>query len=277
MSETYAAHAAPKHPYHLVDPSPWPLLGAAAAGITAAGGIMFLHGYGWVVMALGMLCVLAVMAIWFRDVVMEATYGGYHTPIVQIGLRYGMALFIASEVMFFAAFFWAFFSSSLFPTAAIGGVWPPKTIHPFNPFDVPFLNTLVLLLSGTTVTWAHHALIEGDRPNVLRGLALTVFLGITFTSLQAYEYTHAEFHFTGGIYPSTFFMATGFHGFHVIIGTIFLCVCLYRAWLGHFRPDHHFGFEAAAWYWHFVDVVWLFLFTCVYWWGGGNGGAGFAG
>jgi cytochrome c oxidase subunit III len=276
MSEAHAAaHAAPKHPYHLLDPSPWPILGALAAGIMAGGFVLYLHGHTWVMAAIGAICVLAVMAVWFRDVTMEATYGGFHTPIVQIGLRYGMALFIASEVMFFSAFFWAFFSSALYPAAAIGHVWPPKTIHPFNPFAIPFLNTLVLLLSGTTVTWAHHALIEGDRSSMLRGLALTVFLGICFTSLQAYEYTHAAFHFTGGIYPSTFFMATGFHGFHVIIGTCFLCVCLYRAWLGHFRPDHHFGFEAAAWYWHFVDVVWLFLFTCIYWWGGGSGGAGF--
>ena len=156
------------------------------------------------------------MAVWWRDVIREATFQGYHTPVVQLGLRYGMALFIASEVMFFAAFFWAFFASSLFP---VGGVWPPKTIHPFNPFEFPFLNTLILLLSGTTVTWAHHSLIEGDRNGLLRGLALTVFLGICFTSVQAYEYSHAPFHFTGGIYPSTFFMATGFHGFHVIIGT----------------------------------------------------------
>jgi len=272
MSET---HAAPKHPYHLVDPSPLPLLAALAAGIMAGGAILFMHGHGWLMLAIGTVFVLAVMAVWFRDVTMEATYGGYHTPIVQLGLRYGMALFIASEVMFFSAFFWAFFTNALFPTAAIGHVWPPKTIHPFNPFSIPFLNTLVLLLSGTTVTWAHHSLIEGDRSGLLRGLALTIVLGICFTSLQAFEYSHAPFHFTGGIYPSTFFMATGFHGFHVIIGTCFLCVCLYRAWLGHFRPDQHFGFEAAAWYWHFVDVVWLFLFSCIYWWGGGSGGAGF--
>jgi cytochrome c oxidase subunit 3 len=177
-----------------------------------------------------------------------------------------MALFIASEVMFFAAFFWAFFTSSLFP---VGGVWPPKGIHPFNPWEIPFLNTLILLCSGTTVTWAHHALLEGDRKGLSRGLLLTVALGITFTALQAWEYSHAAFGFKDGIYPSTFFMATGFHGFHVIIGTCFLMVCLGRAEAGHFTPDHHFGFEAAAWYWHFVDVVWLFLFICVYIWGSG--------
>jgi cytochrome c oxidase subunit 3 len=277
MSEQHVeAHAAPKHPYHLVEPSPWPILGALAGGIFFTGALLWIHDEGPILLLIGVVCVLSIMFVWWRDVVREATFEGRHTPIVQIGLRYGMALFIASEVMFFVAFFWAFFSSALFPSAAIGGVWPPKTIHPFYPFALPFLNTLVLLLSGTTVTWAHHEMLEGNRNGTLRGLAVTIFLGICFTSLQAWEYTHAEFHFTGGIYPSTFFMATGFHGFHVIVGTIFLIVCLYRTWQGHFRPDHHFGFEAAAWYWHFVDVVWLFLFTCIYWWGGGSGGAGFA-
>ena len=190
---------------------------------------------------------------------------GYHTPVVQIGLRYGMALFIASEVMFFVAFFWAFFNAACSRRRRSAHVWPPEGIHTFDPFELPFLNTLILLLSGVTVTWAHHALREGDRkPACCRGLALTVLLGLTFTGVQAYEYSHAAFGFKGGIYPSTFFMATGFHGFHVIIGTIFLIVCWFRASAGHFKPDHHFGFEAAAWYWHFVDVVWLFLFICIY-------------
>jgi cytochrome c oxidase subunit III len=269
MSTTHGEHPAPhhKHPYHLVDPSPWPIVGAIAAGILFGGAVIFMHGGGWILMVIGFLAVLGVMAVWWRDVIREAVYEGHHTKVVQLGLRYGMALFIASEVMFFAAFFWAYFSAALFPTAAMGGVWPPKGIHPFDAFDVPFLNTLVLLLSGVTVTWAHHALLENDRKNLIRGLAITIALGLCFTSLQAYEYSHAAFGFTQGMYPSTFFMATGFHGFHVIIGTCFLCVCLGRAIKGHFTPTHHFGFEAAAWYWHFVDVVWLFLFTCVYWWG----------
>src|SRR5487761_87087 len=173
MSETHAAHAAPKHPYHLVDPSPWPILGAIAAGILFGGGV---------------LCVLAIMAVWWRDVIREATFQGYHTPIVQLGMRYGMALFIASEVMFFVAFFWAFFNSSLFP---VGGVWPPKGIHPFDPFEFPFLNTLILLTSGTTVTWAHHAILEGNQKGLMTGLALTVLLGAAFTGFQAWEFTHA--------------------------------------------------------------------------------------
>ncbi len=260
-------HDAPKHPYHLVDPSFWPLVGSMSAGLLAGGAVLFMHGHGTVAMILGFLAVLLTMAVWWRDVIREATFEGHHTPVVQLGLRYGMVLFIASEVMFFSAFFWAFFSSSLFP---VGGVWPPKGIHPFDPFEFPFLNTLILLLSGTTVTWAHHSLLEGNQRGLVKGLTLTVLLGLSFTAVQAYEYGHAAFSFKGGIYPSTFFMATGFHGFHVIVGTIFLAVCLWRATRGHFKPDHHFGLEAAAWYWHFVDVVWLFLFVCIYWWGMGD-------
>jgi cytochrome c oxidase subunit 3 len=255
-----------KHAYHLVDPSPWPIVGSFVAGAMALGAVMWFHGETAALLILGGIGVLAVMAVWWRDVIKEATFQGYHTPIVQLGMRYGMALFIASEVMFFSAFFWAFFSSSLYP---VGGVWPPKGIHPFEPFEFPFLNTLILLLSGTTVTWAHHSLLEGKYKGLIQGLIVTVFLGLCFTSCQAYEYSHATFHFTGGIYPSTFFMATGFHGFHVIVGTTFLAVCLWRACQYHFKPDHHFGLEAAAWYWHFVDVVWLFLFVCIYWWGMG--------
>jgi len=261
------ADSAPKHPYHLVNPSPWPIVGAIAAGLLAAGGVLFMHGHGPVLMIFGFLAVPATMAVWWRDVIREATFEGYHNAVVQLGLRYGMALFIASEVMFFSAFFWAFFTSSLYP---VGGVWPPKGIHPFDPFAFPFLNTLILLLSGTTVTWAHHSLLEGNQKGLIQGLTVTVLLGLSFTSVQAYEYSHAAFHFTDGIYPSTFFMATGFHGFHVIVGTIFLAVCLWRARRGDFTPTHHFGLEAAAWYWHFVDVVWLFLFVCIYWWGMGS-------
>jgi cytochrome c oxidase subunit 3 len=194
-----------------------------------------------------------------------------HTPVVKIGLRYGMALFIASEVMFFAAFFWAFFDASINPKEAIGNVWPPKGIVTFDPMSLPLLNTLILLTSGVTVTWAHHALREGDRKGLLQGLGLTILLGATFTCVQAYEYSHAAFAFSGNMYGAAFFMATGFHGFHVLVGTIFLAVCWVRTVKGHFTPESHFGFEAAAWYWHFVDVVWLFLFICVYIWGGGSG------
>ena len=276
MSEAQAHGHEQKHPYHLVDPSPWPIAGAACAGLLAVGAVFFMHDIftPWLA-PIAFVGILAIMAVWWRDVIREAVHQGHHTPIVQLGLRYGMALFIASEVMFFAAFFWAYFDASLFPgdpqqfdrAAFTGGVWPPASVEVFDAFDLPFLNTMILLLSGCTVTWAHHALREGDRRNVIIGLAITVALGMFFTAIQAYEYSHAAFGFKDGIYSSTFFMATGFHGFHVIIGTSFLIVCLGRAIAGHFTPEHHFGFEAAAWYWHFVDVVWLFLFSCIYWWG----------
>ena len=268
------AHAK-SHPYHLVDPSPWPLLGGISAFVLALAAIGFMHGASPLWLIPGVLGVLYTMLAWWSDVVKEAHHGD-HTPIVQLGLRYGMILFIASEVMFFVAWFWAFFDASLFANetkqiarvAFTGGHWPPKGIEVFDPWHFPLLNTLILLTSGTTVTWAHHALLHNDRRGLVWGLVCTVVLGFTFSCVQAYEYAHAAFSFAGSIYGATFFMATGFHGFHVIIGTIFLTVCLIRAVRGDFTPRQHFGFEAAAWYWHFVDVVWLFLFFCIYVWGG---------
>jgi len=255
------------HSYHLVEPSPWPAVGAMAGFITAIGAIMYMHemNFGGLIMTVGFLSILFTMFMWWRDVIKEAEYQGHHTPIVQLGMRYGMILFIASEVMFFLAFFWAFFDASLYPDT---GVWPPADVEPFPAFDLPLINTMILLLSGCTVTWAHAALLKGDRKSLMNGLVLTILLGAIFTGVQAYEYQHASFGFTDGIYSSTFYLATGFHGFHVLVGTCFLIVCWFRARAGHFTPEQHFGCEAAAWYWHFVDVVWLFLFICVYWWGG---------
>ena len=303
MADAHAKH----HDYHLVNPSPWPVVGSIFAFIMAVGAIVWMktHGPGtpsllgmrgswafWI----GFLGVLFTMWMWWRDVIHEA-HSGDHTPVVRLHLRYGMIMFIASEVMFFVAWFWAYFDASLFPAAVeplaytdaagnvtqssnllgmvqrnelTGGHWPPKPASDgtftatFNPWGLPLVNTLILLLSGTTVTWAHHALLENDRKGLIYGLALTVLLGLLFTACQAYEYAHAAFKFGGHIYGATFFMATGFHGAHVIIGTVFLAVCLFRALKGHFSPKQHFGFEAAAWYWHFVDVVWLFLFICIY-------------
>ena len=259
------AHAK-KHDYHLVNPSPWPFVGSLSAFILAVGAVLYFHDSGPWVMLIGLIGVLYTMVSWWRDVIIEANSGD-HTPVVQLHHRYGMILFIASEVMFFVAWFWAYFDVSLFPNEFVGNVWPPKDIETFDPWDIPLINTLILLLSGTTVTWSHHALLEDDRKSFINGLILTVILGVCFTALQAYEYHHATFAFSDHIYGSVFYMATGFHGFHVIVGTIFLAVCLWRGKLGHFNKDHHFGFEAAAWYWHFVDVVWLFLFAAIYIWG----------
>lgn len=262
------------HPYHLVQPSIWPLAGAFAAGLLAVGAVLYMHKvdlgsfhFGLKGVLLGFAAVLSVMFFWWRDVIREAVVEKAHSPVTKVGFRYGMSLFIASEVMFFVAFFWAFFDASLFPKEAIGHVWPPATVEPIAAFGLPFLMTMILLLSGCTVTWAHHAIIEGRQEDAVNALAYTVGLGILFTCFQGYEYWHATFPFTGGIYSSAFYMATGFHGFHVLVGTIFLIVCYFRARKGHFTAESHFGFEAAAWYWHFVDIVWLFLFTAIYWWG----------
>ncbi|HZH46243.1 MAG TPA: cytochrome c oxidase subunit 3 [Roseococcus sp.] len=275
MANTAPEGATPyKHPYHLVDPSPWPLLSAFAGGALVSGIIVHAHGGGNWLLYLGAAAILACMFFWWRDVLKESRTPGLHTAVVRLGLRYGMILFIASEVMFFVAFFWAYFHFALYPdhvSGAATAIWPPAGIKTFDPFHLPFLNTMILLLSGCTVTWAHHALINGDRRGLVAGLALTVGLGMAFSALQAWEYAVAPFPFiNGGVYPSTFYLATGFHGFHVIVGTIFLAVCLVRAMRGDFTPERHFGFEAAAWYWHFVDVVWLFLFVSIYWWGAGE-------
>jgi cytochrome c oxidase subunit 3 len=274
-------HAKPNHDYHLVAPSPWPLLASIFAFLTAVGLIFWMKHLelgglklGSMMFGAGIIGLLAVIAFWWTDVVKEAE-GGDHTLVVQLSHRYGMTLFIASEVMFFVAWFWAFFDASLFTNEAIqysrvaftGGHWPPKGVEAIDPWHLPLINTLILLTSGTTVTWAHHALLENDREGLKKGLAATILLGLLFTSIQAYEYIHAPFAFKDSIYGATFFMATGFHGFHVIVGTIFLIVCLIRATAGQFTPKQHLGFEFAAWYWHFVDVVWLFLFSAIYVWG----------
>ena len=262
---------AKNHDYHILAPSIWPLIGSFSALAMAAGGIRWMHAmpFGGYIFFAGVLGVLFTMFSWWSDVIREA-HAGDHTPIVQLHLRYGMILFIASEVMFFVGWFWAFFDFSLFPSTAqaIGGTWPPKGIEVIDPFEFPLLNTMILLCSGTTVTWAHHALLHGDRKGLKTGLWLTILLGLLFSCIQAYEYAHAPFPFKGLNYGASFFMATGFHGFHVLIGTIFLIVNLVRVYRGDFTSKQHFGFEAAAWYWHFVDVVWLFLFVTIYVWGG---------
>ncbi len=292
------ASGAVKHDYHLVNPSPWPLVGSASAFTLAVGLVIFMKGFvlddsHWsyfllgegrpVVLSLGVLGLLYTMIGWWGDIVKESRIGD-HTPVVEIGLRYGMILFIASEVMFFVAWFWMFFEMALFhevrmqegwiaqfglfdDNAAVSsgwGSWPPPGVETFDPLHLPLLNTLILLTSGTTVTWAHHAFEHKKLGEAKVGLALTIALGMFFTAVQAVEYSHAHFSFGGNLYGASFFMATGFHGFHVIVGTIFLAVCLLLMMGGELKPERPFAFDAAAWYWHFVDVVWLFLFAFIY-------------
>lgn len=265
------------HPFHLVPLSPWPILTAFSLLFVTGGSVMFLHNYhlGEYVAGAGSIALIACLYSWWRDVIKEGKFEHHHTDPVRMGLRIGMGLFILSEIMFFFAFFFSFFHASIFPVGILDGLWsvkvgtwPPAGIQTFDPWDIPFINTLILLLSGTTVTWAHYALEEDNQKDMITALGITVVLGIFFSCMQAYEYHHASFKLKDGVYAANFYLATGFHGMHVIIGTIFLAVCYFRAKRGDFKNTNgHLGFEFAAWYWHFVDVVWLFLFAFVYVWG----------
>nr|ALO77165.1 cytochrome c oxidase subunit 3 [Phloiophilus edwardsi] len=255
------------HPFHLVNYSPWPILGSLSTMSLMMGLIKWFHLYNSNLLMIGLLINSLIMFQWWRDVVREGTFQGLHTYNVTVGLQWGMILFIVSEILFFLSFFWAFFHNSLAPNIDIGLNWPPKNISVFNPIQIPLLNTLILLTSGLTVTWAHHGLMENNYKQSKQGLIMTVVLGIYFSFLQGFEYMEASFSISDAIYGSSFYMATGFHGLHVIIGTTFLLVSLIRLVKSHYSSNHHFGFEAAAWYWHFVDVVWLFLYLSIYWWG----------
>ena len=258
-----------KHPFHLVDPSPWPLITAISCFLVTTSGVLYIQNIagGFSFFLFGFISLIVSIMFWWRDVVREGTFEGQHTSIVQLGLRFGMLLFIVSEIIFFFAFFWAFFWASLAPVPEIGSVWPPQGIQVLNAWEIPFLNTLILLSSGATVTWAHHSVINGDRKQALFSLFLTIILAVVFTLFQFFEYCSSTFTISDSVYGSVFYIATGFHGFHVLVGSLFLIVCYWRIVTFQFTKQHHFGFESAAWYWHFVDVVWLFLFVSVYWWG----------
>ena len=255
------------HPFHLVEPRPWPIIGGCGALFLTTGRILYFHFTHTTILLTGFTIMIIIMITWWRDVIRESSFQGLHTNKVQTGLKQGMILFISSEVLFFFSFFWAFFHRRLAPTTEIGTNWPPEGIEPLDPIAIPLLNTLVLLSSGITVTWTHHSLITGKKNNATKRLAWTILLGIFFTCLQVLEYCNSSFTISDSIYGSTFFVATGFHGAHVLIGTTFLLICWTRLNYNHFTKSHHIGFETRAWYWHFVDVVWLFLYTCIYWWG----------
>nr|YP_010463310.1 cytochrome c oxidase subunit III [Pirkimerus japonicus]UUJ37834.1 cytochrome c oxidase subunit 3 [Pirkimerus japonicus] len=255
------------HPFHLVDQSPWPLMGSIGALTMTTGMVMWVHKNNYMLFTLGMLINMLTMYQWWRDIIREATFQGKHTIKVINGMKLGMILFIISEILFFISFFWSFFHTSLAPNIEMGMKWPPMGIKTFNPMEIPLLNTMILLCSGLTVTWAHHSLMNKSYSQTMWSLMMTVMLGVLFSILQAYEYMEANFCISDSTYGSTFYMTTGLHGIHVIIGTLFLTVCLMRHSKFHFSSNHHFGFEAAAWYWHFVDVVWIFLYISIYWWG----------
>jgi cytochrome c oxidase subunit 3 len=256
------------HSYHLVDPSPWPIFASLGGFCLTMGGVLYMHKFvgGWLLYLTGFFIVILTMFFWWQDIIREATFENTHSVTVRKGLKLGMILFIVSEIMFFFAFFWSFFHSSFAPVFSIGSVWPPKCVSLISTHTVPLTNTFFLLSSGATVTWAHHSLLCRAKKHTIVALVFTLIFAILFTLLQILEYQNAPFFISDGIYGSCFFMSTGFHGFHVFVGTIALFVAFVRVILNHFTNKHHFGLEAAIWYWHFVDVVWLFLFINIYWW-----------
>lgn len=255
------------HIFHIVDQRPWPLTGAISLLSITLGTIQWFHSFKMALTTTGLCLLIITVYQWWRDVSREATLQGLHTSTVINSLQAGMILFITSEVIFFFSFFWAFFHRRLAPTIELGNVWPPNGIFPFNPIQVPLLNTIILLSSGVSVTWAHHAILSKLHPQAIQALIITIILGLYFSLLQGLEYWEAPFRISDSVYGTTFFVATGFHGLHVIVGTTFLLICAIRLFKAHISADHHFGFEAAAWYWHFVDIVWLFLYLVIYWWG----------
>jgi cytochrome c oxidase subunit 3 len=257
------------HPFHLVNPSPWPLFTSGILLSLTTTGVLSMHAFEYAsnIFFLSLFCLVYSMSLWFRDIIAEATYLGHHTLAVQRGLNLGVGLFIVSEGLFFLAIFWAFFHSALSPNIEIGTLWPPMGTQAINPLELPLLNTVILLSSGVTVTYAHHSLIQGNRSGTLYGLVFTILLALIFTCLQGVEYSVSSFTLTDSVYGSCFYFGTGFHGLHVIVGTLFLGTGLWRALAYHLTENHHLGFESGILYWHFVDVVWLVLYISVYYWG----------
>ena len=256
------------HSFHLVDSSPWAIICSFGIFSLTVGFSLYVNNFsgGFICLLTGLITIIYIMFVWWRDIIRETVFEGQHTSRVKWSHRFGMILFIISEIMFFFAFFWSFFHFSLSPSHEIGGIFPPIGINVLSPWEIPLINTMFLLLSGFTVTFCHELIIFGNRKLSLISLLWTIFLAVIFTSFQLFEYFHSPFDISDGVYGSTFFLFTGFHGFHVFVGTIFLMICFIRLYNNHFTKEHHFGFEAACWYWHFVDVVWLFLFITVYWW-----------
>nr|ARX96619.1 cytochrome c oxidase subunit 3 [Sceliphron madraspatanum] len=254
------------HPFHMVTPSPWPLLTSISIMNQAIGMINWFHNNNYLLIMISSMFTSLCLFQWWRDVIRESLYQGCHTLIVQKNIRMGMMLFILSELFFFVSFFWAYFHMALSPSIEIGSMWPPKGIKMFNPYKIPLLNTMILVSSGFSITWCHYSIINNNFKESKLSLIITIMLGWIFTMIQIYEYYQAPFTISDSVFGSIFFMSTGFHGIHVIIGNMFLSINLFRLTKFHFSKTHHLGFELASWYWHFVDVIWLFLYMCIYWW-----------
>nr|AWU49030.1 cytochrome c oxidase subunit 3 [Pseudophacopteron sp. DMP-2018] len=255
------------HQFHLVDPSPWPLSISFSLMSTMTLTILYFNIKHMNFLIINLIVTIWIMMLWWRDIQRESTFQGNHTYLVVNSMKYGMMLFILSEILFFISFFWSFFHHSLSPNQEIGLNWPPMMIQSFNPLHIPLVNTLILLSSGMSVTWSHASMCNNNLFQTKKSLMITIIMGIYFSLLQIYEYVEAPFCISDSVYGSSFFLSTGFHGLHVLIGTLFLIHSWTRLNFIHFNKNHHLGIELSIWYWHFVDVVWLFLYSSVYWWG----------
>nr|UZT67555.1 cytochrome c oxidase subunit 3 [Paramblynotus sp. ZJUH 20220012] len=254
------------HPYHLVTFSPWPLLTSMNMMFLLLSIIMMFNYKNYFFLYINFINILLCSYQWWRDIIRESTFQGLHSLMILNSLKIGMILFIISELLFFISFFWSYFHSALSPNIEIGSIWPPKNIIQFNPYMIPSLNTIILLSSGCTITWCHYSILNNKKLQSMLSLFTTIFLGLIFTMIQFFEYNESMFCMNDSIYGSLFFMTTGFHGLHVIIGSIFLSIILIRIINKHISMIHHFGFEASSWYWHFVDVIWIIVFSMIYWW-----------
>nr|APF47462.1 cytochrome c oxidase subunit III [Snellenius sp. SNS-2016] len=253
------------HPYHLVTLSPWPINLSFSLMVMLSGILMLFNNFKINLMLIGLFLMILNLIQWWRDVIRESTVQGFHTMKVMLGLQNGMLLFILSEVMFFLSFFWCYFHMYLSPSVEIGSIWYPKNLIVFNPYNIPMLNTLILLSSGISITYCHYSIMKSHLDNSINSMFLTLILGLIFTYFQYLEYNESYFCINDSIYGSVFFLLTGFHGFHVILGTMFNLIMFFRMIFNHFSSFHFFGFEASSWYWHFVDLVWLFLYLFIYW------------
>lgn len=258
-----------QHFYHVVTPSPWPFVISLCGCVLALSFVGYLHNFksSGLIVLISLLSVIYILVLWLRDVVREGTYEGMHTIKVQRNIKFGFVLFTLSEIMFFFGFFWAYFHVSLAPSVELGSIWPPSGISVINPWYLPLPNTVLLLQSGLFITACHMYIRIGEFLKVIVYFVLTLACGIIFTCIQIYEYIISSFPISDSVYGASFFMLTGFHGFHVLCGTIFIFVCMIRTVRGEFTREHHVGFECSAWYRHSVDVVWLFPFSFIYVWG----------
>nr|YP_010879017.1 cytochrome c oxidase subunit III [Batracomorphus nigromarginattus]WHE42669.1 cytochrome c oxidase subunit 3 [Batracomorphus nigromarginattus] len=255
------------HKFHMVNNSPWPVLISFSMLLLTTSAVVWMHKNNPYMLIMSLILTIMLSSQWWRDIIRESTFQGIHNKKIIKLMKWGMMMFILSEIMFFISFFWTFFHMSLSPSIEMGLNWPPMGIEPMKPMNIPLLNTVILMSSGVSITLAHNFIMNKMLSKTIKMMWITIFLGVYFSIIQLYEYMECSFSISDSVFGSTFFLMTGFHGIHVIIGTMFLIVSTIRLKMLHFTKNHMVGYEASAWYWHFVDIIWLMLYISVYWWG----------